>query len=53
MPGFDSPKRHPTGWSLVEVETENMADNIEIAGQFLSAGWNVALYDYRGYGSKQ
>jgi len=29
----------------------NMSDNIEIAGQFISAGWNVCLYDYRGYGS--
>jgi pimeloyl-ACP methyl ester carboxylesterase len=28
-----------------------MADNIEICGQFLSAGWNVCMYDYRGYGS--
>lgn len=28
----------------------NMADNIEIVAQFLSAGYNVLTYDYRGYG---
>ncbi len=28
----------------------NMADNIEIVAQFLSAGYNVLSYDYRGYG---
>ena len=28
----------------------NMADNLEIAAQFLSGGYNVVMYDYRGYG---
>jgi hypothetical protein len=28
----------------------NMADNIEVVGQFLSLGYNVITYDYRGYG---
>lgn len=28
----------------------NMADNLEIAAQFLSGGYNVIMYDYRGYG---
>jgi len=28
----------------------NMADNIELVAQFLSAGYNVLTYDYRGYG---
>ena len=28
----------------------NMADNLEIAGQFISLGYNVMMYDYRGYG---
>ena len=28
----------------------NMADNIELVAQFLSAGYNVVTYDYRGYG---
>jgi uncharacterized protein len=29
----------------------NMADNLEIISQYLSAGWNVAAYDYRGFGA--
>ncbi len=28
----------------------NMGDNLEIVGQFLSLGYNVVTYDYRGYG---
>jgi len=28
----------------------NMADNLEIVGQFLSLGYHVITYDYRGYG---
>lgn len=28
----------------------NMADNLEVVGQFLSLGYNVITYDYRGYG---
>lgn len=28
----------------------NMSDNLEIAAQFLSIGYNVIMYDYRGYG---
>lgn len=28
----------------------NMADNLEIVAQFLSLGYNVLTYDYRGYG---
>ncbi len=28
----------------------NMADNLEIASNFLSLGYNVVMYDYRGYG---
>lgn len=28
----------------------NMADNLEVVGQFLSLGYNVVTYDYRGYG---
>ncbi len=28
----------------------NMADNIELIAQFLSIGYNVVAYDYRGYG---
>ena len=48
---FDSPKK-TSNWMIISGSGDgNMADNIEIAGQFLSAGWNVALYDYRGYGA--
>jgi pimeloyl-ACP methyl ester carboxylesterase len=48
---FDSPKK-TTNWIVVSGSGDgNMADNIELASQFLSAGWNVCLYDYRGYGS--
>ncbi len=48
---FDSPKK-TTNWMVVSAGGDgNMADNIELAGQFLSAGWNVCMYDYRGYGS--
>ena len=28
----------------------NMADNLELVAQFLSLGYNVLTYDYRGYG---
>ncbi|MFH0867582.1 MAG: alpha/beta fold hydrolase [Bacteroidota bacterium] len=28
----------------------NMADNIELASNFISLGYNVVMYDYRGYG---
>jgi hypothetical protein len=28
----------------------NMADNLEVVGQFLSLGYHVITYDYRGYG---
>jgi pimeloyl-ACP methyl ester carboxylesterase len=28
----------------------NMADNIELASNFISLGYNVLMYDYRGYG---
>lgn len=41
-----------TNWIVISGSGDgNMADNIELAGQFLSAGWNVCMYDYRGYGS--
>ena len=47
---FDA-KIKTTNWMVISGNGEgNMADNIEIASQFLSAGWNVCLYDYRGYG---
>src|SRR5438876_11579267 len=48
---FDSPKR-TTNWVVVSASGDgNMSDNIELAGQLLSGGWNVCMYDYRVYGS--
>ena len=48
---FETSKK-TTNWVIISGSGDgNMADNIEVAGQFLSAGWNVAMYDYRGYGS--
>ncbi|MFZ7105147.1 MAG: alpha/beta hydrolase [Bacteroidota bacterium] len=48
---FETAKK-TTNWMVISGSGDgNMADDIELAGQFLSAGWNVALYDYRGYGA--
>jgi hypothetical protein len=48
---FETSKK-TTNWVIISGSGDgNMSDNIEIAGQFLSAGWNVAMYDYRGYGA--
>jgi len=48
---FETSKK-TTNWMVISGSGDgNMADNIEIVGQFLSAGWNVAMYDYRGYGA--
>jgi pimeloyl-ACP methyl ester carboxylesterase len=41
-----------TNWMVISGSGDgNMADNIELVGNFLSAGWNVITYDYRGYGA--
>lgn len=48
---FEAPKK-TTNWIIISNSgTGNMADDIEIAGQFLSSGWNVVMYDYRGFGT--
>jgi pimeloyl-ACP methyl ester carboxylesterase len=48
---FETPKK-TTNWVIISGSGDgNMADNVEICSQFLSAGWNVCMYDYRGYGS--
>ena len=48
---FELPKK-TTNWVVMSGSGDgNMADNIEIANSFLSAGYNVAMYDYRGYGT--
>lgn len=47
---FETSKK-TTNWLVISGSGDgNMADLIEMAGQFLSAGLNVVLYDYRGYG---
>ena len=49
---FFETQKKTTNWVIISGSGDgNMADNIEICGQFLSAGWNVAMYDYRGYGA--
>src|SRR5437763_11351798 len=48
---FVAPK-HVTNWIVISGSGDgNMADDLELTSQFLSAGWNVCMYDYRGYGS--
>ncbi|HNS13364.1 MAG TPA: alpha/beta hydrolase [Bacteroidia bacterium] len=48
---FETSKK-TTNWIVISDDGDgNMADNIEICSQFLSAGWNVAMYDYRGFGA--
>ncbi|MBK5284368.1 MAG: alpha/beta hydrolase [Bacteroidia bacterium] len=47
---FETTKK-TTNWLVISHSGDgNMADNIELCGQFLSAGLNVVMYDYRGYG---
>jgi uncharacterized protein len=48
---FETPS--PTfNWVIISHSGDgNMADNLERVNNFLSAGYNVLIYDYRGYGS--
>ena len=47
---FETSKK-TTNWIVISHSGDgNMADNIELCGSFLSAGLNVVMYDYRGYG---
>ena len=47
---FETSKK-TSNWIVISHSGDgNMADNIELCGQFLSAGLNVVMYDYRGYG---
>jgi uncharacterized protein len=49
---FVVPNKRVTNWIVMSGSGDgNMADDLELASQFLSAGWNVCMYDYRGYGS--
>ena len=44
--------RKTINWVVVSGTGDgNMADQLEIVNSFLSAGYNVVTYDYRGYGS--
>ena len=47
---FETPKRSPNYMVISCSGDGNMADNLELISQFLSAGYNVMTYDYRGYG---
>ena len=48
---FENTKKS-INWVVISGSGDgNMADNLEIVNSFLSAGYNVATYDYRGYGS--
>jgi hypothetical protein len=48
---FELAKKSPN-WVVISGSGDgNMADNLEIVNSFLSAGYNVATYDYRGYGA--
>lgn len=47
---FENPKKVPNYIIISASGDGNMADNLEIISQFLSAGYNVLAYDYRGYG---
>ncbi len=41
-----------TNWIVISGSGDgNMADNLEIVNSFMSAGYNVCTYDYRGYGT--
>ena len=45
-------KSKTTNWVVISGSGDgNMADNLEIINSFMSAGYNVAAYDYRGYGT--
>ncbi|MFM7078862.1 MAG: alpha/beta hydrolase [Bacteroidota bacterium] len=47
---FENAKKNPN-WIVISGSGDgNMADNLEIVNAFLSAGYNVVTYDYRGYG---
>lgn len=48
---FENPKKTTNSIIISDDGNGNMADNIEIINSFLSAGYNVMAYDYRGYGS--
>ena len=47
---FELPKK-TTNWVVISGSGDgNMGDELEIVNSFMSAGYNVCTYDYRGYG---
>lgn len=48
---FELSKKSPNWVVISGTGDGNMADHIEIVNSFLSAGYNVVTYDYRGYGT--
>jgi uncharacterized protein len=47
---FELPKK-TTNWVVISGSGDgNMGDELEIVNSFISAGYNVCTYDYRGYG---
>lgn len=47
---FECPKKVNNNIIISGSGDGNMADNLELINSFLSAGYNVLAYDYRGYG---
>lgn len=48
---FELPRK-TTNWVVISGSGDgNMGDYLEIVNSFISAGYNVCTYDYRGYGS--
>ena len=48
---FELPKKS-TNWVVISGSGDgNMGDYLEIVNSFISAGYNVCTYDYRGYGN--
>jgi dienelactone hydrolase len=50
-----TPAKGATSFTVVICDDGdgNMADNFDVAGLFLGAGYNVVMFDYRGYGKSQ
>ncbi|MEO5571411.1 MAG: alpha/beta hydrolase [Bacteroidia bacterium] len=47
---FELPKK-TTNWIVISGSGDgNMGDELELVNSFISAGYNVCTYDYRGYG---
>lgn len=48
---FDAPEKDSKKLVIISDDGDgNMADNLEMVSNYLSLGYNVITYDYRGYG---